>query len=224
MPSRLLSGLAGALVALLRATVTVRVLHSERYEQLKARQVPILFALWHGRMFLSILQHRRQGIATMASRSADGEIIARWLTRNGYVVVRGSTSRGGGGALRDLVRHVRSGRHAALTVDGPKGPPRQVQAGIVELARLTGGWILPITSSCSRQRFLASWDRYLLPLPLGRGVVAYGDPFPIAPELSDAEAASRIAAALDRATLEADAAAGVTAPAPWEAAASSPTV
>jgi len=213
--SGLLSRLAGAFVLLIRATLTVKVLHAERYRELKSRQVPILFALWHGRMFLSILQHRRQGIATMASRSTDGEVIAQWLTRNGYVAARGSTTRGGGEALRELVRHVRSGRHAALTVDGPKGPPREVQAGIVQLARLTGGWILPITSSCSRPRFLASWDRYLLPLPFGRGVVAYGEPFPIPPELSDDEAAGRIADALDRATCEADAAAGVTPPSPW---------
>jgi lysophospholipid acyltransferase (LPLAT)-like uncharacterized protein len=153
----------------------------------------------------------------MASRSEDGAIIASWLARNGYVAVRGSTTRGGGEALRELVRHVRSGRQAALTVDGPKGPPRKVQPGIVQLARLTGGWILPITSSCSRPRFLASWDRYLVPRPFSRGIVVYGEPFPIAAELSDEEAASRIAAALDQATREADGAAGVVPPAPWPA-------
>ena len=71
-------------------------LHVERYLELRARGVPILFALWHGRMFLSIQAHRQQGIVTMASQSKDGEIIARWLERNGYVVVRGSTTRGGG--------------------------------------------------------------------------------------------------------------------------------
>ena len=222
--SRLLSLLAGAVVVLLRSTLTVRVLHGDRYQELKAREVPILFALWHGRMFLSILQHRRQGIATMASRSEDGAIISSWLTRNGYVAARGSTTRGGGEALRELVRQVRSGRHAALTVDGPKGPPRKVQPGIVQLARLTGGWILPITSSCSRPRFLASWDRYLLPLPFGRGFVAYGEPFPIPANLSDDEAAGRIAAALDRATCEADEAAGVVPPAPWPGRPASPEV
>lgn len=213
--SRLLSILAGIGVVLLRGTLRVQVLHGDRYRALKDRGVPILFALWHGRMLLSILQHRRQGIVTMASRSTDGEVIAGWLTRNGYVAARGSTTRGGGEALREMIRHMRSGRSAALTVDGPKGPPRQVQPGIVELARLTGGWILPITSSCSRPRFLASWDRYLVPMPFSRGVVAYGEPFPIAAELSDAEAAGRIAQALDRATVEADAAAGVVPPAPW---------
>src|SRR5207237_7284797 len=119
-------------------------------------------------------------------------------------VVRGSSTRGGSQALREMVRLVRSGRAAALTVDGPTGPPRQVQPGIVQLARLTGGWILPITSSSARPRFLASWDRYLLPAPFSKNVVLYGEPFPVPRDADQAGAAGRSAAALDEAPEEAD--------------------
>ena len=215
IPSRIVSRIVGAAVALHRATVRVERLHFEHYLDLKARGVPILFAPWHGRMFLSIQAHRGEGIVTMASQSKDGEIIAGWLEGNGYSVVRGSTTRGGGEALRRMVRAVRSGRNAALTVDGPKGPPRVVQPGVVQLARLTEAWVLPITSSAARPRVLASWDRYLLPRPFSRGVVAYGEPFPIPREMPEDAALGRIAAALDAATAEADAAAGVTPPPPW---------
>ena len=210
-----LAGLAGAAVATLRATLRVETRHFERYLELRARAVPILFALWHGRMFLPIQRHRNQGIVTMASQSDDGEIIARWLAKNGYVVVRGSTTRGGGEALRQMVRHVRSGRHAALTVDGPKGPPRVVQPGVVQLARLTGAWILPITYSCARPRFVKSWDRYLLPKAFSRNVVVYGETIPIEEAAPEQVSVARIGAALDAATREADAAMGVTPPAPW---------
>jgi lysophospholipid acyltransferase (LPLAT)-like uncharacterized protein len=209
-----LARLAGISIALLRGTLRIERLHFERYLGLRARGVPILFSLWHGRMFLPIQAHRDQGIVTMASQSEDGEIIARWLERNGYRVVRGSTSRGGGEALRQMVRQVRSGRHAALTVDGPKGPPRVVQPGVLQLARLTGAWILPITYSSARPRFLRSWDRYLLPTPFSRNVVAYGEPFAIPAELGDEAALSKIAAAIDAATAEADRATGITPPAP----------
>jgi lysophospholipid acyltransferase (LPLAT)-like uncharacterized protein len=208
MLSDLLSRLLGAAIAAYRSTLSVRFLHRERYEALRGRGVPILFALWHGRMFLSIQAHRHEGIVTMASKSKDGEIIARWLERNGYAVARGSTSRAGGSALRAMVREVRGGRHAALTVDGPRGPARVVQPGVVQLARLTGGWILPITSSSARPRFLRSWDRYLVPALFSRNVVAYGEPFSIPAGLSDEAAADRIGAALDEATREADEAAG----------------
>ena len=166
-------------------------------------------------MFLSIQAHRHEGIVTMASRSKDGELIAGWLVSNGYSVVRGSSTRGGSQALREMVRRVRSGRAAALTVDGPTGPPRIVQPGIVELARLTGAWILPITSSSSRPRFLASWDRYLLPAPFSGNVVLYGEPFPVARDTEPASAADRIAAALDDATAEADRLTRITPPEVW---------
>jgi hypothetical protein len=84
----------------------------------------------------------------------------------------------------------------------------------VQLARLTGAWILPITSSASGARFLASWDRYLVPYPFSKGVVAYGEPFPISPDVSEEAALSRIASALDAATAMADAAAGIRPPSP----------
>jgi lysophospholipid acyltransferase (LPLAT)-like uncharacterized protein len=210
--SGLLSRLLGAAIAAYRATLSVRFLHRERYEELKARRVPILFTLWHGRMFLSIQTHRHEHVITMASRSKDGEIIARWLERNGFAVARGSSSKAGGSALRTMVREVRGGRHAALTVDGPRGPARVVQPGVVQLARLTGAWILPISSSSARPRFLNSWDRYLVPGLFSRNVVAYGEPFQVPSELSDEDAAGRIATALDRTTREADEAAGIEAP------------
>ena len=215
MGTGLLSRLAGAVLALHRATLRTRRVHFDRYLELKARGVPILFALWHGRMFLSIQAHRHEGIVTMASRSKDGEIIARWLERNGYLVVRGSTTRGGSEALRQMVRRVRAGTAAALTVDGPTGPPRVVQPGIVHVARLTGAWILPITFSSDRPRFLASWDRYLVPLPFSENVVLYGEPFPIAKETGEAEALERVARALDGATQEADGLLGVAPPEVW---------
>ena len=98
-------------------------------------------------------------------------------------------------------------------MDGPRGPARVVQPGVVQLARLTGAWILPITSSSSRPRFLGSWDRYLLPLPFSRAVVAYGEPFAISAETPDETAVALIASALDSTTAEADGAAGITPPA-----------
>lgn len=213
--STIVTRLLATSIALLGGTLRVKLLHSERYLDLRARGVPILFSLWHGRMFLPIQTHRRQGIVTMASHSEDGDIIAGLLERNGYLVVRGSTTRGGSGALRHMVRHVRSKRHVALTVDGPKGPPRIVQPGVVRLARLTGAWILPISFSSSRPRILASWDGYIVPKPFSRNVVAYGEPFSIAEDMSDEVALSKIACAIDATTVEADKAMGISPPAPW---------
>ncbi len=211
----ILSRLLGAVLLLHRSTLRIRFLHRERYESLLSRPEPILFALWHGRMFVPIQVHRGQGIVTMASRSKDGGIIAGWLTRHGYLVARGSSSRGAGAAFREMVRAIRAGRSAALTVDGPRGPARVVQPGVVELARLTGGWILPISCSSAPGRFLASWDRYLLPFPFSANAVAYGEPFQIPREMPAEAAARRIASALDETTRDADDSLGVVPPDAW---------
>jgi lysophospholipid acyltransferase (LPLAT)-like uncharacterized protein len=215
--ARLASGVVGAGILGLRATIGIEELHAERHRDLRARGVPFAFALWHGRMVLPILVHRHEGVVTMASRSKDGEIIALWLSRNGYVPARGSTTRGGGAALLEMLQEMRTGRPGALTVDGPKGPPRVVQPGIVRLVREAGAWVLPISGASSRPRFLRSWDRYLVPLPFSRNVVTYGEPFLLPDSLPDDEASRRIGEALDAATREADLAVGVPPPPPWAA-------
>lgn len=202
----------GGAIALLRATLRVELLHGEYFADLRSRRVPILLSLWHGRMFLPIDAHRRQGIVTMASKSGDGDIITGWLQNNGYMVMRGSTTRGGSEALRHMVYHVRAGHDAALTVDGPKGPARVVQPGVVRLARLTGAWILPISFSSSWPLFFRSWDRYLVPKPFSCNFVSYGEPFPIGSELSDEAALTKIAAAINEITEEADKVAGICLP------------
>ncbi len=210
------AGLVGAGILALRATIRIDTLHPERERALLDRGVPVIYALWHGRMVLCILAHRHEGIVTMASRSKDGEIIARWLQCNGIIPTRGSTGKGGRTALDEMAEHIRSGHPGALTVDGPKGPPRVVQPGVLWLARETGAWILPFTSSASRPAFLKSWDRYLVPKPFSRCVVGYGEPFQVPERGGAEETLLRIAKAVDEITVEADRAMRVSPPPPWE--------
>ncbi len=167
-------------------------------------------------MFLSIQAHRREGIVTMASQSKDGEIIARWLDEK---------------RLLGRARLVDPGRVAGAQGDGAARARRQLggsdgrrahrpaaascSPASSQLARLSGAWILPITSSSARPRFLASWDRYLLPRPFSRNVVVYGEPFPVPRDAAPEETADRIAAALDDATREADLRMGITPPDVW---------
>ncbi|HMF51081.1 MAG TPA: DUF374 domain-containing protein, partial [Candidatus Saccharimonadales bacterium] len=123
-----------------------------------------------------------------------------------------STTRGGSEALRQMVRQVRGGHNVALTVDGPRGPARVVQAGVVRLAQMTKAWILPISFSSSSPLFLASWDRQLVPKPFSRNVLAYGEPFAIPSDMPDDVALAKIRVALDDVTAEADARAGTRPP------------
>jgi len=214
MKSAFAAAAVSGLLRVLDGTWRKQSVHRERLERVRATGEPYVYAVWHGRMLIPIWLHRGEGIATMASKSKDGEVIARWLSRHGFVAVRGSTNKGGARGIVELGRWIARGHAAALTVDGPKGPPRVVQEGVATLARRTGAWIVPISGSASRPRFLKSWDRYLVPKAFSTIVVVYGEPFRLGHETNE-EACRRVGERIDAATAEADRIAGVTPPAPW---------
>lgn len=172
------------------------------------------FALWHGTLFAPILHHRNVRAVTMASRSADGQVITTMLETFRYRVARGSTRKGGLKALDEMVEIMKSDRmHGALTVDGPRGPARVCQSGIVRLARETGAFILPLGCASRKNRRLRSWDRFHVPLPFDKVWVVHGEPFPLDPAWSEDEACRRIGEAIEAANREAERLAGITLPA-----------
>jgi lysophospholipid acyltransferase (LPLAT)-like uncharacterized protein len=140
-----------------------------------------VLAVWHGRLLGVLMDQVDSDLVTMASRSGDGALAAGALVSLGLRATRGSTSRGGGEALAEMRQALREGApRAALTVDGPKGPWRQVQPGVVVLARRLAIPIVPATFSCRRAKVLGSWDHMLFPKPFSTVVVGYGEPW--APE------------------------------------------
>lgn len=180
---------------------------------------PVLAAFWHERLPLSpaIWGHvRRTGVEglrmhVLVSRHRDGRFFAQAIRRFGVEVVHGSSERagrggdgkGGAAALRALVEVVAQGGLVAITPDGPRGPARRAAAGVAQLAALTGAPVLPVSAQCTRRVVLGTWDRMVLPLPFGRGVVVCGAPIAVA-RGGWREALPAIEAALDRAQGEAD--------------------
>lgn len=199
---------AGALNALL-GTTRVEAENTAAYEPHFAAGRGVVFALWHGNLLPPTYRHRGQGIVTLASRSGDGEYITRVLHHWSYHVVRGSSSRGGDTALRELVRLVRAGRSVAITVDGPRGPAGVLKPGVLQIAQLTGAPLVPVGSAASRAWRLGSWDRFLIPKPFARLRVVYGDEQYIARDMKGSaleQEAARIAAIMDGLTRRAEAA------------------
>lgn len=143
---------------------------------------PLLFALWHGDFFPIYFYCRGSGCCVIVSRSGDGEVLARLLHGSGYHTVRGSTSRGGTRATVDLAREVRAGRDAAVAIDGPRGPRHTAKPGIVLLAKMTGCPIVPLATATSRGYQFSSWDRFMLPYPFQRVVLAAGAPIVVGPD------------------------------------------
>jgi lysophospholipid acyltransferase (LPLAT)-like uncharacterized protein len=137
-----------------------------------------VFAIWHQNLIPGILAHGDEQYTMIISESKDGEIVAVTCEKLGHKPSRGSSTRGGKKALIEMVKNVKSGIPGALTVDGPKGPPHVVKAGVVELARLAQCAIVPMSPYASKFWVIKkSWDQFRIPKPFCKIVIAIGEPF-----------------------------------------------
>jgi len=137
-------------------------------------------ALWHNRLliFPFVLRRffsNRRG-AALISASRDGELLADAITRFGFDVVRGSSSRLGASAILQLTDVLASGRDVVITPDGPRGPAYELGPGIIFLAQKSGAAVLPVNMEYSRCWRLKSWDRFILPRPFAKIRVIIGHP------------------------------------------------
>jgi lysophospholipid acyltransferase (LPLAT)-like uncharacterized protein len=144
---------------------------------------PMIFAFWHNRIFLMPYLFRKHWstrnhvrVAVLVSASKDGEKLARVLSKFRLECVRGSSSRRGKRALRELTQLIRQGFDAGITPDGPRGPKYRVQTGVIDLAQLTGAPIVPVSYTLSRKITFNSWDNFMVPLPFGRALLRLGGP------------------------------------------------
>jgi lysophospholipid acyltransferase (LPLAT)-like uncharacterized protein len=176
--------------------------------RLRAEGCGFIGAFWHGRMLMIPMAWRRLApMHILISQHRDGRIIADAVGRFGVGSIAGSTQRGGAAALRALLKCLDAGDCVGITPDGPRGPAMVASAGIVNLARLSGAPIVPVTFATSRRRLMMSWDRFHLALPFGRGVFLIGEPIAVARDLdaTEFEGVRRLVEArLNGLTIEAD--------------------
>jgi hypothetical protein len=165
-----------ALINLIGRTTRFEVIGWENH-QLATRDggLPI-YTFWHDRIFLTTYWWRNRRIVVLTSKSFDGEYIARFIQRFGYGAVRGSSTRGGVGAIVEMVRLMRNGCTTAFTLDGPKGPPYVAKMGPVLLAKKSGHPIMPVTMALKRCWKAPSWDSFQIPKPFTRARVYVAPP------------------------------------------------
>jgi lysophospholipid acyltransferase (LPLAT)-like uncharacterized protein len=176
-PLALAAGPALGAMALRVLASTLRVRRDEAaVVPLWAARTPMIYAVWHGRILLLPYLYGHRGSHVLASRSRDGELVTRWIRRFGLDPVRGSSTRGGGEALRVLTRALRAGREVVVVPDGPRGPREVLKPGVIALARLSGAPIVPMAVGASREWRLRSWDEFRIPRPFARCVVRFGEP------------------------------------------------
>jgi lysophospholipid acyltransferase (LPLAT)-like uncharacterized protein len=138
---------------------------------------PFIYALWHENFLIPITRFGNANVSALVSRHADGQVLGALIRATGMRVVHGSTKSGGVAAVRALLQPGTA--HLAVTPDGPRGPRRVVQPGVVYLASRTGLRIVPIGVGYRRPWRVGSWDAFAIPRPFSRVRCIFGEPLAV---------------------------------------------
>jgi lysophospholipid acyltransferase (LPLAT)-like uncharacterized protein len=196
--------LAANFIRVLRATVRLRHHGDERMREWERDGTHFILSFWHRHLLLMPYAYRGKRISVLVSQSKDGELIARTVARLGIDSSRGSSSRGGIAGMRSLLRKAADGWDIAFTPDGPRGPLREVQPGVILAAAATGLPILPVAVAATRAKLLRSWDRFVVPLPFSTVHFVYGEPLVVERRGDTVEAAAELKRRLDLTAAEAE--------------------
>jgi hypothetical protein len=138
----------------------------------------VLLCVWHQQFFSAIRHAKNYKIfnpSLMISQSKDGEIVAKMAFHNGWNPIRGSSSKGGMGALKIMITNLKKDKLAAHIVDGPRGPSGVVKPGVIRLAHAANAVIVPISVSAEKAWHFNSWDKFLLPKPFSKVTLRFGE-------------------------------------------------
>lgn len=188
--------IASIVVAYLRFvhwTTRWQTIDSEPWRAQVNGKQPYIGCFWHARMLMLFFFRLRYGpdrLTMLISAHRDGQLISQASAKLGVPTIVGSTKKGGMRALRDALRAFKDGWCVCFTPDGPRGPRMRAADGIVMAARLGGVPILAVTYSTRFRIVFNSWDRFILPLPFGRGVFISSAPIHV-PRDADAAAIER---------------------------------
>lgn len=158
-------------------------LDGENHVAPHAAGVPAVVAFWHENLplmpALTLIAPRLPGyratpIHALVSLHRDGRFIGEAIRRFGITPVLGSSTRGGAAGMRTLLKLLEKGDMIGITPDGPRGPRREADAGVAQLAALGGVPVLPCAARTTPRIVLGTWDRMAVPLPFGRGIMVCG--------------------------------------------------
>ena len=147
------------------------------------------FPFWHEWIVPYVFARPHASMAGLISRHRDGGYLADAMTAAGLKTVRGSTSRGGAAAVKQILAEC-DAWDVGITPDGPRGPRRRLKAGVAFLASRTGRPVVPTAVACESAWVVkGSWTDMVLPKPFSRIVFCGGPPIFVPPRADKAELA-----------------------------------
>ncbi|HVK17493.1 MAG TPA: lysophospholipid acyltransferase family protein [Fimbriiglobus sp.] len=166
-----------------------------------------IYCIWHEYLLLPTAKYGHPELSVLISKHADGQLLGSLIQAMGMGMVLGSTNRGGIEAVRQLVNGEGARRHLVITPDGPRGPRRVLQPGIVYVASRTGMQIAPIAVGYDRPWRAGSWDRFAVPRPRSRVRLVTDQPITVPPGVRSDELERYrllVQAEMDRLTIAAE--------------------
>ena len=184
-----LGALVGWLLRLYAVTLRIKVVDHCGLTDRGKHENPLLWCLWHNRIAGTLMARRRifgwrKGVV-LTSASHDGAALAAVAKVMGLEAVRGSSSRRGSAALREMVRTVGRGLDICVTPDGPRGPRYQLSPGLIKLAQVTRSPVMAVHIHFGSAFRLKTWDRFVLPLPFSKLTIIFDELLDVPRQMDD---------------------------------------
>lgn len=188
---------------LIRFCSKVIIIGEEKVEDLSSKQQSHLFVFWHNQQFILPLLRTNRAVYSLVSDSRDGDYMTALCKLFGKPAIRGSSSRNGMAAMKEMMRLLRAGKAVAVATDGPRGPAFKVKPGVVQMAQALQVPIIAVSFAASRKKVMNSWDSSWIIKPFGRIAIVYSEPQIIAPDCNVDDACLRLEQVLHDAASEA---------------------
>ncbi len=163
------------LISVLCKTLKFSFVNGGTIKKLDEEKKNFVLAFWHGTMIVPWYIHRNKNFVALTSKSKDGDILANLLKHWNYLVVRGSSSKGGNVALGIMVDYAKNKKNIAITPDGPKGPIHKLKPGAVITAKKSNVPLVLMGIGVSKKKILKSWDKFEIPKLFSKVKVVYSD-------------------------------------------------
>ena len=188
---RLISFFSWLTIVALRAilvTCRVRYINKQHVDTYLLGDKKVVITTWHRCTIYFMVKYGYLHPMALLSPSKDGDLLAEFSKKLGFIIARGSSSRGGRQGLKQMIDFLDTGGRIATTVaDGPQGPALRAKPGLVRIAQKSGVHLMPLIWSATRVwMFKRAWDRTIIPKPFSKIVISASEPYLI-PKAAEGE-------------------------------------
>ena len=118
------------------------------------------------------LYTKTNNLWAISSTHQDSQIMAYFLKRSYFNLIRGSSTRGWENVIKKMFRVFQdSSSIIAITNDGPKGPRHVAKENSLKIAQQYNAQIITVTGDSTKKWTFKTWDKFYLPKPFGTIII-----------------------------------------------------